>query len=183
RRPAADAAGRPADRPERPARRRRDLPGDGGGAGPRPGHRRPGGLHGHALPGARQRRRGRLLTPPTRVGACAPPRHAPTRPPPRRDHRKETAMTADTGVEDAVREQSHSLGRAALRGATLVALVALLALAAAVAVVPRVMGGAALTVLTGSMEPTYAPGDMVVAVPQDNYDRSEERRVGKEGRR
>ncbi len=59
-------------------------------------------------------------------------------------------MTADTGVEDAVREQSHSLGRAALRGATLVALVALLALAAAVAVVPRVMGGAALTVLTGS---------------------------------
>lgn len=79
-------------------------------------------------------------------------------------------MTADTGVEDAVREQSHSLGRAALRGATLVALVALLALAAAVAVVPRVMGGAALTVLTGSMEPTYAPGDMVVAVPQDNYD-------------
>src|SRR5690625_5568450 len=31
----------------------------------------------------------------------------------------------------------------------------------ALAVAPRVMNGAALTVLTGSMEPTYSPGDMV----------------------
>lgn len=34
-------------------------------------------------------------------------------------------------------------------------------LAIALAVVPRLMGGSALTVLTGSMEPTYSPGDMV----------------------
>src|SRR5690625_6594570 len=40
----------------------------------------------------------------------------------------------------------------------------------ALAVAPRVMNGAALTVLTGSMEPTYSPGDMVVSVPQDRYD-------------
>ena len=63
-----------------------------------------------------------------------------------------------------------SVGRAVLRGVGIVLLLVLLALAAAVAVVPRVMGGAALTVLTGSMEPTYSPGDMVVAVPQDGYE-------------
>lgn len=77
-------------------------------------------------------------------------------------------VVPDDGVHPA--QVQHSLWRSALRGATLVALLALLALAAAVAVVPRVMGGAALTVLTGSMEPTYSPGDMVVAVPQDGYD-------------
>ncbi|MCM3660800.1 signal peptidase I [Georgenia satyanarayanai] len=60
--------------------------------------------------------------------------------------------------------------RAVLSGTTAVLLVALLLLAAAVAVVPRVLGGAALTVLTGSMEPTYSPGDMVVSVPQDRYE-------------
>lgn len=59
--------------------------------------------------------------------------------------------------------------RAVLSGTTAVLLVALLLLAGAVAVVPRVLGGAALTVLTGSMEPTYSPGDMVVSVPQDQY--------------
>lgn len=63
-----------------------------------------------------------------------------------------------------------SFRRAVLSGTTAVLLVALLLLAAAVAVVPRVLGGAALTVLTGSMEPTYSPGDMVVSVPQDQYE-------------
>lgn len=41
-------------------------------------------------------------------------------------------------------------------------LVGVLALVAAVVVVPRVLDGAALTVLTGSMEPTYRPGDVIV---------------------
>ncbi|UFU03294.1 signal peptidase I [Ruania suaedae] len=54
-------------------------------------------------------------------------------------------------------------------GVTTVLLLGLLVLALAVAVVPRLMGGSALTVLTGSMEPTHAPGDMVVAVPQESY--------------
>ncbi|MBO0920522.1 signal peptidase I [Cellulomonas sp. zg-ZUI222] len=45
--------------------------------------------------------------------------------------------------------------------ATCVLLVALAA-AGALAVVPRALGGAALTVLTGSMVPTYQPGDVVV---------------------
>ncbi|PFG19050.1 signal peptidase I [Serinibacter salmoneus] len=47
---------------------------------------------------------------------------------------------------------------------------ALLILAVAVAVVPRVMGGAALTVLSGSMEPAISVGDMVVSVPQERYE-------------
>lgn len=63
-----------------------------------------------------------------------------------------------------------SVAAAARRGLGAVLVLALLALTLAVAVVPRVLGGAALTVLTGSMEPTYSPGDMVVAVPQDSYE-------------
>jgi signal peptidase len=37
-----------------------------------------------------------------------------------------------------------------------------LAAAVALAVVPRLLGGASLTVLSGSMEPLYSPGDVVV---------------------
>jgi len=44
---------------------------------------------------------------------------------------------------------------------TLVVLV-VLAAAVALAVIPRMLDGAALTVLTGSMVPTYNPGDVVV---------------------
>ncbi|WP_158370135.1 signal peptidase I [Cellulosimicrobium cellulans] len=38
----------------------------------------------------------------------------------------------------------------------------LIGLVLALAVVPRLSGGASLTVLTGSMEPTFAPGDVIV---------------------
>jgi len=62
-----------------------------------------------------------------------------------------------------------SFWRSAANGAVAVVLLAVLALAIALAVVPRMMGGAALTVLTGSMEPTYSPGDMVVSLPHDRY--------------
>ncbi|WP_211977826.1 signal peptidase I [Brevibacterium sp. W7.2] len=54
-------------------------------------------------------------------------------------------------------------------GVFAILLIGFLALAVAVGVVPKVMNGAALTVLTGSMEPTYEPGDIVVSVPQDQY--------------
>ncbi|MBO0899654.1 signal peptidase I [Cellulomonas sp. zg-ZUI222] len=40
--------------------------------------------------------------------------------------------------------------------------VVVLALAVALALVPRMLDGVALTVLTGSMAPTYEPGDVVV---------------------
>lgn len=51
---------------------------------------------------------------------------------------------------------------------------ALLAVAAAVTVVPRLIGAVPLTVLTGSMQPTLDPGDLVVAQPTD----PDELRVG-----
>lgn len=62
-----------------------------------------------------------------------------------------------------------SFWRSVVSGAATIVLLAVLALAIALAVVPRLFGGAALTVLTGSMEPTYSPGDMVVSVPQQDY--------------
>ena len=49
-----------------------------------------------------------------------------------------------------------------LSAATTCALAVVLAAAVLLAVVPRLLGGAALTVLTGSMVPTYDPGDVVV---------------------
>ena len=51
--------------------------------------------------------------------------------------------------------------RIAGRAVALALVVALLALIAALLVVPRVSGGTSLTVLSGSMEPTFAPGDVV----------------------
>lgn len=67
------------------------------------------------------------------------------------------------------RAESGGAWRGALSGGGFVLLLAVLALALAVAVVPRALNGAPLTVLTGSMEPTYSPGDMVISVPQENY--------------
>src|SRR5699024_11344011 len=81
--------------------------------------------------------------------------------------------TADAGERTAgerpAAERRTGFWRSALAGASSVLLVAVLALAVALAVVPRAMGGEALTVLTGSMEPTYAPGDVVVSGPRDPY--------------
>lgn len=51
--------------------------------------------------------------------------------------------------------------RIAGRAVSIAVVVAVLALIAALLVVPRVAGGSSLTVLTGSMEPTLAPGDIV----------------------
>ncbi|MFD6135358.1 signal peptidase I [Isoptericola sp. NPDC060257] len=49
-------------------------------------------------------------------------------------------------------------------------MVALLALAGAAVVVPKAMGATPLTVLTGSMEPSLSPGDVVVVRPVDPAD-------------
>ncbi|QAY64604.1 signal peptidase I [Xylanimonas allomyrinae] len=40
--------------------------------------------------------------------------------------------------------------------------IALVAVVVLLSVIPRVTGGASLTVLTGSMEPTFSPGDVIV---------------------
>ncbi|WP_311246139.1 signal peptidase I [Microbacterium sp. WCS2018Hpa-23] len=51
--------------------------------------------------------------------------------------------------------------RIAGRAVSIAFVVTVIALIAALLVVPRVAGGSSLTVLTGSMEPTLAPGDIV----------------------
>lgn len=51
--------------------------------------------------------------------------------------------------------------RIAGRAVSIALVVTVLALVAALLVVPRIAGGTSLTVLTGSMEPTLAPGDVV----------------------
>lgn len=71
-------------------------------------------------------------------------------------------VSADTTPEPPV-------WRGMVSGIVSAVLVVLLALVLASTVVPRFFGGAGLTVLSSSMEPTYSPGDMVVTVPQDSY--------------
>ena len=78
-------------------------------------------------------------------------------------------MSASTATAHHRPIQERGFWRGVSRGVTSILLVAVLALAVALAVVPRVMGGEALTVLTGSMQPTYSPGDVVVSVPQEDY--------------
>lgn len=80
-----------------------------------------------------------------------------------------TTVTAEPDSRTAARRRERGVIRSVLNGVFAVVLVAVLGLAIALALVPRVMGGEALTVLTGSMEPTYAPGDMVVSIPRDSY--------------
>lgn len=49
-------------------------------------------------------------------------------------------------------------------------LLSVLALAALMIVLPRLAGGTAYTVLTGSMSPAYPPGTLVVTVPVESSD-------------
>lgn len=49
-------------------------------------------------------------------------------------------------------------------------LIALLAAAALAIAVPRILGGTTLTVLTGSMQPSIDPGDMIAVVPVEPED-------------
>ncbi|GAB3044274.1 signal peptidase I [Sediminivirga luteola] len=62
-------------------------------------------------------------------------------------------------------DDGRSLLRTLLNTVLWSVLVVFLAVVAAAVLVPRLLGGTALTVLSGSMEPTYSPGDMIVVVP------------------
>lgn len=67
-------------------------------------------------------------------------------------------------------ERRSGLRRAAstvVTALTTVVLVAVIALACATQVVPRIMGGTSLTVLTGSMVPTFNPGDVIAVAKVD----------------
>lgn len=48
-------------------------------------------------------------------------------------------------------------------------LLVLLLIVLVIKIIPMALGATPLTVLTGSMEPTYSPGDIVVVKPQDTY--------------
>ncbi|GAA4115371.1 signal peptidase I [Enteractinococcus coprophilus] len=72
-------------------------------------------------------------------------------------------------ADRAARAEDPGVLRGVISGVTATVLVGLLLIVGAVAIVPKLMGGAGLTVLSGSMEPTYSPGDMVVSVPQESY--------------
>lgn len=64
------------------------------------------------------------------------------------------------------RDRFRSLGTAV----TVTLLLGLIALATATQVVPRVLGGTSLTVLTGSMKPTFDPGDVIIVAEVDPAD-------------
>lgn len=78
-------------------------------------------------------------------------------------------VEAATDTDAQASQPAGSFWRSAASAAMTVLLIGALLLALAVAVVPRLMGGSALTVLSGSMEPTYSAGDMVITVPRDHY--------------
>lgn len=65
-------------------------------------------------------------------------------------------------TEATTRTRAAALSAAVVSVVTWVLVVLLLAAGVALAVVPKLLDGAALTVLTGSMVPTYEPGDVVV---------------------
>lgn len=71
--------------------------------------------------------------------------------------------TADPASAAPVRPRG--VGASVASGLLCVMLAALAVVVAAVQVVPRAMGAIPLTVLSGSMEPSLAPGDLVVVRP------------------
>ncbi len=83
--------------------------------------------------------------------------------------RSDTRSSHKEAGHRASRPKEPGVLRGVISGMATAVLVGLLLLVGAVAVVPKLMGGSGLTVLSASMEPTYSPGDMVISVPQDSY--------------
>lgn len=71
------------------------------------------------------------------------------------------ARETDPAQRDDASRAGGSIFSGVLSGITTALVILVCILSLALAVVPRFMGGSALTVLTGSMEPTYSPGDMI----------------------
>lgn len=82
--------------------------------------------------------------------------------------RSQGSSAARTAQHDAVPKEPGAW-RGVVSGMISGILVGVLLIVIAVVIVPRLFGGAGLTILSSSMEPTYSPGDMVVTVPQDSY--------------
>ncbi|MDQ1130273.1 signal peptidase I [Microbacterium sp. SORGH_AS_0888] len=79
---------------------------------------------------------------------------------------REARTTDRRGIRRLRRENDRnwfdSPWRIAGRAVSWALMIVVVALVLALAVVPRVLGGDSLTVLSGSMEPTFSPGDVIV---------------------
>jgi signal peptidase len=76
-------------------------------------------------------------------------------------------MSAET---TSVARPPSAVWRRALSWAATAGVLMLLALAIALAVIPAMHKGTALTVLTGSMQPTMKPGDVAVVYPVEGFE-------------
>lgn len=74
-------------------------------------------------------------------------------------------MTTDPAVEPSTRPPGRAWGRWLGTALSALALGVVLLVAAAAIIVPRVAGATTYTVLTGSMEPAYPPGTLIVVRP------------------
>jgi signal peptidase len=74
---------------------------------------------------------------------------------------------APAGDEDEGRRAPRRTARAIIRGVGWALIVFIGLMIAVGGVLPRAIGAVPLTILTGSMQPAYAPGDLVVSKPVD----------------
>lgn len=89
--------------------------------------------------------------------------------------RRSAGRRAAVRVRGAWYDSPWRIAGQALSSAVVVVLVALIV---ALVAVPKLTGGASLTVLSGSMEPTFAPGDVIVVRGVDTADVCAEVGVG-----
>lgn len=82
-------------------------------------------------------------------------------------------MTTDVHEDSSARAGPTRWAGRALRGALLVVLVLLCLLLVVTVGYPRVRGYVPLTILTGSMEPTYAPGTQVFVDPFEGAEQAQ----------
>ena len=86
---------------------------------------------------------------------------------PQHGRKSARARTAAPGARVRVKDSPGRVIAATVYG---VFVLVVLGLVVALAVVPKVTGSTALTVLTGSMKPTFRPGDVIVVRPVDAAD-------------
>lgn len=76
-------------------------------------------------------------------------------------------MTAVTQEKQSEKVTGWAIVKAIFRGLSIGVTVFAIIVAIAALVVPRVLNGVPLTVLSGSMVPTFKPGDLIITAPTD----------------
>lgn len=79
-------------------------------------------------------------------------------------------MTSTVEAEPTAEDESsdYSVVKGLLKGALLGVVIICVALITAAIAVPRIIGAVPLTVLSGSMVPTFNPGDLIITMPVDD---------------